>query len=210
MRYTLPLEIKASGESGLIEGLASTWGGPADLVGDIVLEGAFKNSLLQHAANETMPAFLWHHDQSKPIGVWQIVREDETGLWVSGKLSLSVQAGRDAFELAKDGALALSIGFSTVNQHMSDEGNVLEEVRLGEISLVALAANPKAKITAVKSLTSIREYEAAIRESFGLSVREAKRLSLGGWKAYKPGFEAEQKRIAEFIRASAKQFGVKK
>jgi HK97 family phage prohead protease len=208
MRYTLPLEIKASGESGIIAGYASTFGPPADLHGDIVMPGAFADSLASHLENDTLPAMLFGHDQKSPVGVWQEVREDDVGLWVSGRLTMAVQAARDAFELAKDGALALSIGFTPVKQHRDADANMLEAIALGEISLVGLASNPKAKITSVKSLNSIREYESLLRENFGLSTREAKRLSMGGWKAYQPGHETELKQIADLIRGSAHKFGV--
>jgi phage head maturation protease len=32
-----------------------------------------------------MPALLWQHDPSKPIGVYEDMREDDTGLYVKGR-----------------------------------------------------------------------------------------------------------------------------
>lgn len=164
----------------------------------------------EHKAENTRPALLWAHDQAKPIGKWLDVREDDHGLFVKGKLTMTVQRARDAFELAKDGALAFSIGFSPVRKSRAGGANILEAVRLGEISLVGLAANPRARITAVKSLAevdTIREFESLMRDQFGLSSREAKRLSMHGWGGYR-GRDAEMDELAEMIRASANKFGV--
>jgi len=210
LRYSIPLEARASGQSGLLEGYASTFGGPPDSFGDIVVPGAFLDSLEEHKEAGTAPAMFWVHDQSKPIGIWQELREDDHGLFVQGKLTMGLQTARDAFELALDGALALSIGFQPVKKSRKDGANILESVRLGEISLVGLPANPKAKITAVKSLAgiqTIREYETLLKSQFGISKREAKKLSMGGWKAYRPDTEKD---LAEIIRASANNFGVRK
>lgn len=59
LRYSLPiLDLKSTGPAGIIEGIAATWGGPPDLHGDIIERGAFQNSLAEHEAAGTMPAFL--------------------------------------------------------------------------------------------------------------------------------------------------------
>ena len=60
-----------------------------------------------------MPSMLWSHDPSEPIGVWLDAREDAKGLLLTGKLSMDVQRAAEARALARDGALALSIGFQT-------------------------------------------------------------------------------------------------
>ena len=211
LRYTIPLQARASGESGILEGYASTFGGPPDSFGDIVAPGAFLDSLEEHKEAGTAPAMFWVHDQSKPIGIWQELREDDHGLLVQGKLTMGIQKARDAFELALDGALALSIGFTPVKKSQKDGANILEVVHLGEISLVGLPANPQAKITAVKSLTgihTIREYETLLKSQFGISKREAKKLSMGGWKAYRPDAETEMNQLVEIIRSSQNKFGV--
>ena len=208
LRYSLPmLDVKSAGPEGIIEGLASTWGGPPDLHGDIIERGAFQKSLEQ-----TMPAMLWGHSQSEPIGKWQQVRETDAGLEVKGRLTLSVRKAAEAMALAIDGALGLSIGFKPIRQQAQKGANLIQEVFLGEISLVGLAANPRAVVTSVKSLdqiTDVTEYQSFLRE-LGLSVREAKRLARGGWSAY-CGQEAEAADLAEFLKASANQFkGIKR
>jgi hypothetical protein len=53
--------------------------------------------------------------------------------------------------------------------------------RLYEVSVVALPANHRARVTSVK-LDSPRDFEKLLRDG-GLSNREAKRACAGGWKA---------------------------
>jgi HK97 family phage prohead protease len=211
LRYTLPLlDLKSTGPAGVIEGLAATWGFPPDLHGDVLQKNAFSKSLLDPEAAGTRPAMLWGHSQSDPIGKWLEIHETDAGLEVTGQLTLGVRKADEAMALAVDGALGLSIGFRPIQQEPHKGANVISEVYLGEISLVGMAANPKAVVTSVKSLdqvSSISEYQTFLRE-LGLSVREAKRLARGGWGAYRgDGLEAE---LAEYLEKSAHKFrGIK-
>jgi HK97 family phage prohead protease len=101
----LPLEWKASPE-GVIEGYGSVFGNP-DLGGDIILPGAFADSL----KSGRKVKMLRQHDADDVIGVWDEISEDRDGLRVKGRLLLSIGDGKDAFELVKAGALdGLSIG----------------------------------------------------------------------------------------------------
>lgn len=210
-RYSLPLEIKAAKQSGKFEGYASVFNN-VDLVGDIVEPGAFTKSLSEHQTAGSTPAMLFSHNQAMPIGKWLEMKEDTHGLFVRGKLTLEVQQAKEAHALMLDDALGMSIGFATVRQADAGGANLLQEVKLHEVSLVGLPANPSAQITAVKSLSqvqSIREYETLLKSHFGLSNREAKRLSGGGWYAYR-GDEAEMANLAAIVQASANKFGVRK
>ncbi len=213
LKKQLPdLKIKASGLNGLIEGYGAVFNN-IDLMGDVCMPGCFTASLEAHKEAGTMPAMLAAHDQRQPVGKWLEMYEDDYGLYVKGKLTMDVQAAKDVFALALDNALSLSMGYSAVSQHYDNDrkANILEVVNLGEVSFVALSANSQAKITSVKNLETVRDFEQALRHDYGLSSREAKKLVMGGWKAYKPDFEAEQKHIANLIRVSTnKHFGVKK
>jgi HK97 family phage prohead protease len=203
------LKIKASGDNGLIEGYGAVFGN-VDLMGDICLPGCFTASLEAHKEAETMPAMLMSHDQAAPVGKWLEMYEDDVGLFVKGRLTMALQAAKDVFSLALDSALSLSIGFSTDRGHFDADkkANVLEAVSLGEISFVAPAANSQAKITSVKTLSTVRDYERALHSDYGLSARAAKKLIHGGWKSFSPGHENEQKQLADLIRASGNKFGV--
>ena len=75
------------------------------------------------------------------------IKEDDHGLVVKGRLALKTQAGAEAYELLKMGALdGLSIGFRVNPKEVSYDkrGNkrIIKEVDLMEVSLVTFPMNP--------------------------------------------------------------------
>ena len=170
--------------SGEFTGIASAFGN-VDSYGDTVAPGAFAKSLNEHRARGTMPALLWAHDPSEPIGRWVKLAEDRQGLQADGRLTLGTKRGQEAHALMKDGALGLSIGYRTKASSLkTGGGRLLTEIDLVEISAVALPANHAARITGVKSRPmNIRDYEAELREALGFSTREARALASRGWPA---------------------------
>ena len=147
------LELKFAGgkpvmtEGAVIEGYASRFGLP-DQGGDIVAKGAFGASLARLAAKGDKVRMLWQHDPTKPIGVWDEIREDETGLWVKGRLLSEVALAREAATLIDAGAIdGLSIGYRTVRAEKDQKGRrVLTEVELWEVSLVTFPMLAEAKV----------------------------------------------------------------
>lgn len=175
-------EIKAydeeeNKEEGVFEGYGSVFN-KVDLGNDVVKYGAFKKSLKRKGAKGVK--LLYQHKSDMPIGVFDEIKEDQHGLKVKGRLALKTQAGRDAFELMKMGALdGLSIGFKpNPKATRYDKGSnkrILEEVELMEISLVTFPMNQSATIRSVKGEDfSIREWENGMRDAFNLSRSEAK------------------------------------
>lgn len=181
----LAIEAKASG-AGLIEGLASTYGGEPDRQGDVVLRGAFADTLAAHKAAGTAPAMLWAHQMERPIGRWLAIDDDPAGLRVRGQFNLQTEAGREAFEHAKAGDVgAFSIGYLTPPDGREYAGKGvwhLKRVDLAEISLVAAPANPRARVTSVKALNSKAEAVEFLRGA-GLSKDAARRFAAGGFPA---------------------------
>jgi uncharacterized protein len=164
-------ELKAVSEDGVVEGYGSVFG-VRDSYGDVIAAGAFAKSLREHKKTKTQPAMLWQHDPSEPVGVWDIVEEDEKGLKVKGRLALDTARGKEAHALLKMGALnGLSIGFvATEKDYSADGDRVLKGIDLWEVSLVTFPANGKARITSVKSadvagITTIRQAEKALRDA---------------------------------------------
>jgi HK97 family phage major capsid protein/HK97 family phage prohead protease len=155
MMETLDLELKAAAdtEAGIIEGIASPFGGSPDRVSDIVAPGAFAHSLAEHRARGTMPAMLMSHDIKTPIGTWLAMEERPGGLWVRGRLALGTTDGDRAYTLIRSRAMrGLSIGFRTTKAaRLSGGVRRLDEVDLMEVSPVAVPAAPEARITDVKS-----------------------------------------------------------
>lgn len=178
-------EIKATGEDGTIDGYGSVFG-VRDNYDDVIASGAFAASLKSHAAAGTMPAMLWQHDESAPIGIWTSMTEDAKGLRVSGQLALDTVRGKEAHALLKLGALnGLSIGFMSKQWTYDRETDIrtLTEIDLWEVSLVTFPANEKARITNVKAadvagLKTIRHAEKALRDA-GFSEDAAKAYLAG-------------------------------
>jgi len=185
------LQIKAAGEDGTVEGYGSMFG-VRDAYDDIIAPGAFAGSLAAHKAAGTMPAMLWQHSSSEPIGIWTEMVEDAKGLKIKGQLALATARGKEAHELLKLGALnGLSIGFVSKQWSYDRETDIrtLTEIDLWEVSLVTFPANQAARVTNVKAgeiadLKTVRQLERALRDA-GLSegaakafVAQAKRIAL--------------------------------
>ncbi len=175
-RLDVPFKIKAVSEDGLFSGYGSVFG-VIDSYKEVVAPGAFAESLSQRT-----PALLWQHRSGEPIGVYSALREDQTGLYVEGKLALKTARGAEAYELLKMGAISgLSIGFVTRDDSYDRVTGIrtLKKVDLWEVSLVTFPANDAARVSGVKSIDTIEslaDAEAFLREAGGLSRREATAL----------------------------------
>lgn len=135
-------------EGHVIEGYASLFG-KRDQGNDVVMGGAYGASLGRLAAAGRRVKMLWQHDPTQPIGVWDEVREDATGLWVKGRILGDVEKGREAVALLAAGAIdGLSIGYRTVKSERDGKGQrLLTELELWEVSLVTFPMLPEARVT---------------------------------------------------------------
>lgn len=165
-KLSIPFSIKSHQDDGFFCGYASVFD-VADHHQEIVARQAFRQSLANWQSKGRLPKMLWQHDQRKPIGVWDEIYEDDHGLFVKGRLLLDLESGREAYALMKAGVIdSLSIGFRTLKalKDPSKGPRILQEVDLLEISLVTFAANPDAKITAVKEFVVDEEIVRQIKE----------------------------------------------
>jgi len=170
-------EEEENKEYGEFEGYGSVFGNK-DLGNDVIEKGAFAKSLRRRKAKGVK--LLYQHKSDMPIGVFDEIKEDEHGLVVKGRLALKTQAGAEAYELLKMGALdGLSIGFRVNPKEVSYDKRggkrIIKEVDLMEVSLVTFPMNPQATVRSVKGEEiSIREWENGLRDAFSLSRSEAK------------------------------------
>lgn len=131
-----------------LSGYASVFG-TRDKGGDLVVAGAYAASLEALRATGGQVRLLWQHDPAQPIGVWDTVREDGHGLWVSGRLLTDVARGREALALLGAGAIdGLSIGYRTRRAERDAGGRRLMELELWEVSLVTFPMQPQARVGA--------------------------------------------------------------
>lgn len=183
------LSFKLSGavdDAGVFSGWANVFN-EKDLGGDIVLPGAFKDSIAAWQASGNALPLLWNHAFDDVRGAWLELEEREKGLWAKGQLNLDTAAGRDARALLNQPAVdGLSIGYSLKKGgYRYDEVQqawLLSKIDLNEISIVTFPMNQSSRVDRVKSMrrrgeaVTVREIERALRE-LGFSQGEAKRVA---------------------------------
>lgn len=167
-------EYEENGQSfGYFKGYASTFGN-IDRTKDIIAPNAFKRCL----DGGRKVKMCWQHDMSTPIGSFPVMKEDDYGLYVEGRINLGTMMGREAYALLKAGDLdSMSIGFMVKEYDIDKNSGVrtIKEIDLWEISVVTEPANTMAQVTAVKSLEDAETYAdiERILRSKGFSRKEA-------------------------------------
>lgn len=171
--FEIELDLKAEGDAiGVIKGYASLFG-QKDRGNDIVVKGAFAKSLKGRKTNR-IPMLYGHQQSALPIGVWTLIKEDDKGLWVEGKLAMNSEAGRQMYEVLKGGAeMGISIGYRTaVWEYDEKEGTrFLKEVDLFEASLVPIPMLDSARVTQVK--TDDQSAKPDPQSEFALALKAA-------------------------------------
>ena len=178
-----PVDLKSVEADGTFSGYASLFG-EVDLGRDVVMPGAFRDSLAARGARGVK--LLFQHDPNEPIGVWLDLAEDGKGLRARGRLMPEVTRGREVLSLMRAGALdGLSIGFRTVTGRSDPKSGVrrLHKIDLWEISVVTFPMLPEARVSAVKRGRGPSPPRERIWNSVGIeaervarSMREAARL----------------------------------
>lgn len=196
--FNSSFELKGDAAEGQFTGYAAVFGN-IDLQDDIIAPGAFADSL-----RERTPAMLLHHQRDKPCGVWTSIGEDSKGLRVTGQLAIKTQAGAEARELMRLGALSgLSVGMRVTGDAFDRQSGVrtIVKANLYEISIVTMPANQSARVASVKGFTkpqTIRDFEDQLRR-IGYSVREARALASKGWQ----GLSVREERSTELQDVAA-------
>jgi HK97 family phage prohead protease len=182
------LDLKRAETDGAFEGYASLFN-REDLGHDVVLPGAFKDSLAARGAAGIK--MLFQHDPGQPIGVWTSLTEDVRGLYARGRLMLDVARAREVLSLMRAGALdGLSIGFRAVAGRRDAKTGIrrLGKVDLWEISVVTFPLLPEARIAHVKArlfagrIPTEREFERWLTQDAGLTRSQARAVIRDGLK----------------------------
>ena len=199
----------ANGSAGVFEGYGAFFNN-IDSYGDLIERGAFGKSLLdRQAAGRALPPMYKQHgaalfpgNRHEPIGIWDAMSEDDSGLHVKGHLiGLDTEEGKWNYAQLREGALkGLSIGYSVPPYGARKGGDkpgepkrYLKVLNLREVSLVDEPANALARVTAMKaslaaetaaeSIKTIRDFEEFLRDVGGFSNAAAKAIAAGGFKA---------------------------
>lgn len=193
-RLDVPLKIKSVSDSGEFEGYGSVFG-VKDSYDDIVLPGAFANTLKQWGEKGSLPALLWQHRMDEPIGIYTDMKEDETGLYLKGRLLIDDDPlAKRAHAHMKAGSLSgLSIGYILKDGEYdrTKAAFLLKDLDLWEVSLVTFPANDEARVSEVKSafargdIPTQKSIERVLRD-VGLSRVQAKAFMAEGYQALSP------------------------
>lgn len=203
------LEIKAVQEDGFFSGYGAVFGN-IDWYNDVILPGAFKNTLSSWGSKGKFPPVLWNHSTNEPIGVYTKMVEDERGLYVEGRLLIDdVPKAKSTHALLKAGAIdGMSIGYRTIKSSYNEVTDIREliELDLDEISIVTTPANDQSLVTSVKSkldsgeLPSLPEFEKFLRES-GFSKSQAVAIAGKGLRHLLSESEGETKEAKSVLNA---------
>lgn len=143
-RFETFLRLKAldteDGERWL-EGIATT--PREDRMGDVVVPEGAKYAL-------PLP-LLAQHDHAAPIGA--VVRAEVTkaGIRIRAKLTKGVRKADEIWQLVKDGAMSLSIGFQALKSTPLPSGGLrFDSWSWHELSVVSVPCNPDAKVQIAK------------------------------------------------------------
>lgn len=201
--FLTPLEFKFDDGTavGTFEGYGAVFGN-VDSYGDVIQKGAFKDTLKDWKKQKKLPPMLVQHGgwmitdmDALPIGKWDEMDEDDTGLRVKGRLiNLDTERGKTIHGAMREGALdGMSIGYRAkefaLGTKPEEPRRTLKKVDLVELSVVTFPANGKARVDGVKSaedIKTIREFEDFLRDVGGYSHAAAKAIAAGGFKATEP------------------------
>lgn len=198
------LDLKSVADDGAFEGYASLFG-REDLGRDVVLPGAFSESLSNRGASGVR--MLFQHNPAEPIGVWETLQEDRKGLFARGRLMPEVSRAREVLSLMRAGAIdGLSIGFRALKAHRDRASGIrrIHKVDLWEISIVTFPMLPEARIAAVKArpfadrTPTEREFERWLTQDAGLTRSQARAVLRSGFK----GLAASRDAAADPLEAS--------
>lgn len=180
--------LKAGPDDGLREGefrgYASVFN-VVDSYGDVVRPGAFAETLADWASKDLALPLLFGHNMRDPdfnIGHIVTASEDEHGLLVHGRVDLEGPKGPQVYRLLKGRRVGeMSFAYDVLeggpakNEVFGDFYELLK-LKLFEVSIVPIGANPQTEILAVKHLAAAVKAGrvlSAANEDMLRSAREA-------------------------------------
>lgn len=141
--------------------------GNKDMVGDVVMKGAFSDTLAEWKTAGAPIPLLWGHNMADPdfnLGYVE-AEEDEKGLRIHGYFDMESPKAPQSYRLLKSGRTRqFSITYRvTKGAYVMPEGDdttyddayyAINALDLFECSVVQVAANQEAEVVAVKSVVS--------------------------------------------------------
>ena len=210
-KLDIPLRIKEITESGEFSGYGSVFG-VKDSQDDIVVKGAFEESLENWSKKGRLPAMLWQHKTDEPIGAYTLMKEDTDGLYFEGRLLVEADpVAKRAHAHLKAGSISgMSIGYQLnedgYEYNKEKEAFILSKIDLWELSIVTFPSNDDARVQQVKrgfseaDIPAPKLVERYLRDV--MSVQQAKAFMAEGYSGISlrdVGIDAECKKAARSI-----------
>lgn len=156
------VRVKAGPQDGLEEGQFTAYAsvfGNKDSYGDVVVKGAFANTLAEWGAKDSVIPLLFGHRMDDPdynIGHVVKAEEDEHGLKVTAQLDLENPKAAQTYRLLKGRRIdQMSFAYDVLDGGPAakdgDEFYELRELNLYEVSVVPIGANQETEVLAVKA-----------------------------------------------------------
>lgn len=176
-------KVKAAGpDDGLEEGQFTAYAsvfGNVDSFGDVVMKGAFADTLANWKTSSSEIPLLWGHNMSDPdynIGLVAEAGEDDHGLLVTGQLDMESPKAAQVYRLLKGRrvsqmSFAYDIEDAGFGEREDEPVFELRKLKLHEVSVVPVGANQETEVLTVKSLIT-----AASKEGRVLATRHVDRL----------------------------------
>lgn len=203
---------------GSLTGYASTFGN-----WDSVRERPVKGAFAPHLAAFLKDGFIavGHDWAALPVATPTEATEDDHGLLLKADFhsTQDAQAARTVTNerLARGKSVKLSIGYEVLQDEYVDEGRLLKEIKLYEVSLVTVPANPMAGVTASKGLTLEDNFDAVLAANSELARRlkalaslrakESRVLSGANWErlsGHYASLDGIVKDLGELLKSTAR------
>ncbi|SMX98047.1 MULTISPECIES: HK97 family phage prohead protease [Brevibacterium] len=151
----------APDDEGTFEALVAVFNN-IDSYGDVILKGAFADTLKEWGDSGYPVPVVWSHDKDDPfshIGVVTEAKETETGLVVKAQLDMENPKAKQVHKLLKGGRIkefsfAFSYDMEDVSPAKRDSVEVreLKKLKLYEVGPTMVGANPSTQLMGVKSV----------------------------------------------------------
>lgn len=161
-----PVKIKAGPDDGLAEGQFQAYAsvfGNKDSYGDVVVKGAFTDTLKEWDASGAPIPLLFGHNMSDPdYNIGHVVKavEDDHGLLVTAELDLENPKAVQTYRLLKGRRInQMSFAYDVLDggavtktaDGVDDSSYELRKLKLYEVSVVPIGANQETEVLAVKA-----------------------------------------------------------
>ena len=161
-------KFEVSDDDRKVKGYPIVWGEKNDY-NEIIIKGATLNSLNARGVGATKNPILLlnQHNRSQILSRPSALREDDYGLYFEAEVIKGTQYADEALAQVRQGVLTqLSVGFNyvwdKVEYDEAAEAYIVREIKLHEISLVALSSSDSAQ------LRSYRDFQLrAIVDKYG-------------------------------------------